>query len=93
MLFSGSKIPSVHMDFFVCTADHVSSGITIQPSIADVQEGQSLDLNCFAPGDPPPQVTWTRASGHLSSHHQVLQCFTKKKKKNCYRLLYASVLS
>lgn len=55
----------------VLKADHVSSGITIQPSIADVQEGQSLDLNCFAPGDPPPQVTWTRASGHLSSHHQV----------------------
>uniref|UniRef100_A0A8D3BG34 Heparan sulfate proteoglycan 2 n=1 Tax=Scophthalmus maximus TaxID=52904 RepID=A0A8D3BG34_SCOMX len=44
----------------------------IQPSIADVQEGQSLELNCFAPGNPPPQVGWTRASGRLSSNHQVL---------------------
>ncbi|XP_055079317.1 basement membrane-specific heparan sulfate proteoglycan core protein isoform X9 [Periophthalmus magnuspinnatus] len=56
----------------VIRADHVSSGVTIQPSIADVQEGQSLELNCFAPGNPPPQVTWTRASGRLSSNHQIL---------------------
>lgn len=57
----------------VCTADHSSSVVSIQPSIADVQEGQSLELNCFAPGNPPPQVTWTRASGRLSSNHQVEQ--------------------
>uniref|UniRef100_A0A3Q1H130 Heparan sulfate proteoglycan 2 n=1 Tax=Acanthochromis polyacanthus TaxID=80966 RepID=A0A3Q1H130_9TELE len=44
---------------------------SIQPSIADVQEGQNLELNCFAPGNPPPPVTWTRASGRLSSNHQV----------------------
>ncbi|KAK7884904.1 hypothetical protein WMY93_028027 [Mugilogobius chulae] len=56
----------------VLKGDHVSSGVTIQPSIADVQEGQSLELNCFAPGNPPPQVTWTRASGRLSSNHQIL---------------------
>nr|XP_046254096.1 basement membrane-specific heparan sulfate proteoglycan core protein isoform X4 [Scatophagus argus] len=56
----------------VFKADHSSSVVTIQPSIADVQEGQSLELNCFAPGNPPPQVTWTRASGRLSSNHQVL---------------------
>ncbi|XP_036960000.1 basement membrane-specific heparan sulfate proteoglycan core protein isoform X8 [Acanthopagrus latus] len=53
-------------------AEHSSSVVSIQPSIADVQEGQSLELNCFAPGNPPPQVTWTRASGRLSSNHQVL---------------------
>ncbi|XP_058499022.1 basement membrane-specific heparan sulfate proteoglycan core protein isoform X3 [Solea solea] len=56
----------------VLKADHSSSVVSIQPSIADVQEGQSLELNCFAPGNPPPQVTWTRASGRLSSNHQVL---------------------
>nr|XP_033484843.1 basement membrane-specific heparan sulfate proteoglycan core protein isoform X12 [Epinephelus lanceolatus] len=56
----------------VLKADHVTSVVTIQPSIADVQEGQSLELNCFAPGNPPPQVTWTKASGRLSSNHQVL---------------------
>ncbi|XP_073326188.1 basement membrane-specific heparan sulfate proteoglycan core protein [Pagrus major] len=56
----------------VFKADHSSSVVSIQPSIADVQEGQSLELNCFAPGNPPPQVTWTRASGRLSSNHQVL---------------------
>ncbi|XP_047187254.1 basement membrane-specific heparan sulfate proteoglycan core protein isoform X12 [Scophthalmus maximus] len=56
----------------VLKADHSSSVVSIQPSIADVQEGQSLELNCFAPGNPPPQVGWTRASGRLSSNHQVL---------------------
>ncbi|XP_044068676.1 basement membrane-specific heparan sulfate proteoglycan core protein isoform X9 [Siniperca chuatsi] len=56
----------------VLKADHSSSVVSIQPSSADVQEGQNLELNCFAPGNPPPQVTWTRASGHLSSNHQVL---------------------
>ncbi|XP_056242096.1 basement membrane-specific heparan sulfate proteoglycan core protein isoform X12 [Seriola aureovittata] len=56
----------------VLKADHISSVVSIQPSIADVQEGQNLELNCFAPGNPPPQVTWTRASGRLSSNHQVL---------------------
>ncbi|XP_017274656.1 basement membrane-specific heparan sulfate proteoglycan core protein isoform X4 [Kryptolebias marmoratus] len=52
-------------------ADSSSAAVTIQPSIADVQEGQSLELNCFAPGNPPPRVTWTRANGHLSANHQV----------------------
>ncbi|XP_042159708.1 basement membrane-specific heparan sulfate proteoglycan core protein isoform X14 [Oncorhynchus tshawytscha] len=52
--------------------DTISSAITIQPSIADVQEGQSLDLNCFVPGNPPPAVTWSRESGRLSANHQVL---------------------
>nr|XP_046221837.1 LOW QUALITY PROTEIN: basement membrane-specific heparan sulfate proteoglycan core protein-like [Oncorhynchus gorbuscha] len=52
--------------------DTISSAITIQPSIADVQEGQSLDLNCFVPGNPPPAVTWRRESGRLSTNHQVL---------------------
>uniref|UniRef100_A0A7N6A6L9 Heparan sulfate proteoglycan 2 n=1 Tax=Anabas testudineus TaxID=64144 RepID=A0A7N6A6L9_ANATE len=61
----------VTVSVFVCTADPSISVVTIQPSIANVQEGQSLELNCFAPGNPPPQVTWTRASGRLSSNHQV----------------------
>ncbi|XP_031659388.1 basement membrane-specific heparan sulfate proteoglycan core protein isoform X14 [Oncorhynchus kisutch] len=52
--------------------DTISSAITIQPSIADIQEGQSLDLNCFVPGNPPPAVTWRRESGRLSANHQVL---------------------
>ncbi|XP_062314893.1 basement membrane-specific heparan sulfate proteoglycan core protein isoform X7 [Osmerus eperlanus] len=56
----------------VTKADGISSPISIQPSIADVQEGHSLDLNCFVPGNPPPPVTWRRASGLLSSNHQVL---------------------
>uniref|UniRef100_A0A8C7HHD9 Heparan sulfate proteoglycan 2 n=1 Tax=Oncorhynchus kisutch TaxID=8019 RepID=A0A8C7HHD9_ONCKI len=37
----------------------------------DIQEGQSLDLNCFVPGNPPPAVTWRRESGRLSANHQV----------------------
>lgn len=56
----------------VCAAEHSSSVVTIHPSIADVQEGQSLELSCHAPGDPPPRVTWSRASGQLSSNHQVV---------------------
>uniref|UniRef100_A0A8C2WMQ1 Heparan sulfate proteoglycan 2 n=1 Tax=Cyclopterus lumpus TaxID=8103 RepID=A0A8C2WMQ1_CYCLU len=48
------------------------SVVSIQPAIADVQEGQNLELNCFAPGNPPPQVSWSKASGRLSSNHQVL---------------------
>uniref|UniRef100_A0A8C7MIU8 Heparan sulfate proteoglycan 2 n=1 Tax=Oncorhynchus kisutch TaxID=8019 RepID=A0A8C7MIU8_ONCKI len=65
-----------HLDRFQSTAvsiggDTISSAITIQPSIADIQEGQSLDLNCFVPGNPPPAVTWRRESGRLSANHQV----------------------
>ncbi|XP_038866751.1 basement membrane-specific heparan sulfate proteoglycan core protein-like [Salvelinus namaycush] len=37
--------------------DTISSVITIQPSIADVQEGQSLDLNCFVPGLQTPIIS------------------------------------
>lgn len=57
--------------FYVQAADHSSEAVTIQPSIADVQEGQSLELNCFAPRTPPSRVIWTRANGHLSANHQV----------------------
>uniref|UniRef100_A0A8C2WMG3 Heparan sulfate proteoglycan 2 n=1 Tax=Cyclopterus lumpus TaxID=8103 RepID=A0A8C2WMG3_CYCLU len=56
----------------VCAGDHSLSVVSIQPAIADVQEGQNLELNCFAPGNPPPQVSWSKASGRLSSNHQVL---------------------
>ncbi|XP_028309184.1 basement membrane-specific heparan sulfate proteoglycan core protein isoform X2 [Gouania willdenowi] len=56
----------------VLKGEHSSSVVSIQPSIADVQEGQSIELNCFAPGNPPPRVTWTRASGRLSANHQVV---------------------
>lgn len=59
--------------------EHSSSVVTIHPSLADVQEGQSLELNCHAPGNPPPRVTWTRASGQLSSNHQVV---TQKQMQN-----------
>lgn len=54
----------------VCAAHPSSSAVSIQPSMADIQEGQSLELNCVAPGSPPPRVTWSRAGG-LSSNHQV----------------------
>uniref|UniRef100_A0A3B5AWQ0 Heparan sulfate proteoglycan 2 n=1 Tax=Stegastes partitus TaxID=144197 RepID=A0A3B5AWQ0_9TELE len=55
----------------VLKGEMAQTTVSIQPSIADVQEGQSLELNCFAPGNPPPPVTWTRASGRLSANHQV----------------------
>ncbi|XP_066527292.1 basement membrane-specific heparan sulfate proteoglycan core protein [Hoplias malabaricus] len=48
-----------------------SNAVTIQPSVASVVEGETLDLNCVVPGSPPPSVTWTRANGYLSSNHQV----------------------
>uniref|UniRef100_A0A3B4GZM7 Heparan sulfate proteoglycan 2 n=1 Tax=Pundamilia nyererei TaxID=303518 RepID=A0A3B4GZM7_9CICH len=50
--------------------DHSYNVVSIQPSIADVQVGHNLELNCFAPGNPPPPVIWTKASGHLSANHQ-----------------------
>ncbi|XP_029013106.1 basement membrane-specific heparan sulfate proteoglycan core protein isoform X4 [Betta splendens] len=56
----------------VLKGDSSSSVVTIQPSVADVQEGEDLELNCFAPGNPPPRVTWSRAGGSLSSNHQVV---------------------
>ncbi|KAL6119478.1 hspg2 [Pungitius sinensis] len=56
----------------VLKGDHSASVVSVQPSTADVLEGQNLELNCFAPGNPPPQVTWTKASGRLSSNHQVV---------------------
>ncbi|XP_029102224.1 basement membrane-specific heparan sulfate proteoglycan core protein isoform X4 [Scleropages formosus] len=52
-------------------ADPIAAAITIQPSIASVQEGQSLDLSCLVSGSPPPAVTWHRVGGHMSSNHQI----------------------
>ncbi|KAM9751596.1 basement membrane-specific heparan sulfate proteoglycan core protein isoform 3-T3 [Menidia menidia] len=46
--------------------------VHIEPSVAEVQEGQSLSLNCFAPGNPPPRVAWMRPSGRFSDNHQVV---------------------
>uniref|UniRef100_A0A674D9M0 Heparan sulfate proteoglycan 2 n=1 Tax=Salmo trutta TaxID=8032 RepID=A0A674D9M0_SALTR len=68
----GERSLQDHLAAAVSIGDTISSAITIQPSIADVQEGQSLDLNCFVPGNPPPAVTWRRSSGRLSANHQVL---------------------
>lgn len=49
----------------------IPSGVTIQPSIASVIEGETLDLNCIVPGTSPASVKWERAGGLLSSNHQV----------------------
>eukprot|EP00063_Salmo_salar_P027465 XP_014002300.1 PREDICTED: basement membrane-specific heparan sulfate proteoglycan core protein isoform X17 [Salmo salar] len=68
----GSSEARIEVTVNRAIGDTISSAITIQPSIADVQEGQSLDLNCFVPGNPPPAVTWRRSSGRLSANHQVL---------------------
>ncbi len=54
------------------------SGVTIQPSIASVMEGENLDLNCIIPGTSPASVKWSRAGGLLSSNHQVLSPPTMK---------------
>ncbi|XP_076839971.1 basement membrane-specific heparan sulfate proteoglycan core protein isoform X4 [Brachyhypopomus gauderio] len=59
------------IEVVVNKGETVSSAVTIQPSIASVVEGETLDLNCVVPGDPPPSVTWSRANGYLSSNHQV----------------------
>uniref|UniRef100_A0A674DDM1 Heparan sulfate proteoglycan 2 n=1 Tax=Salmo trutta TaxID=8032 RepID=A0A674DDM1_SALTR len=67
----GSSEARIEVTVNRAIGDTISSAITIQPSIADVQEGQSLDLNCFVPGNPPPAVTWRRSSGRLSANHQV----------------------
>ncbi|KAG7477685.1 hypothetical protein MATL_G00072180 [Megalops atlanticus] len=56
----------------VTVVQGIASEIRIQPPIATVQEGQSLDLSCIVPGDPPPSVTWQRVGRALSSNHQVL---------------------
>nr|XP_023690745.1 basement membrane-specific heparan sulfate proteoglycan core protein isoform X5 [Paramormyrops kingsleyae] len=47
------------------------TSVTIQPSIATVQEGNLLDLTCIVPGPSSASVVWQRAGRPLSSNHQV----------------------
>ncbi|XP_052450996.1 basement membrane-specific heparan sulfate proteoglycan core protein isoform X25 [Carassius gibelio] len=61
-----------HIEVSVKRGEIIPSGVTIQPSIASVMEGETLDLNCIVPGTSPASVKWSRASGLLSSNHQVL---------------------
>uniref|UniRef100_A0A9J8A8W2 Heparan sulfate proteoglycan 2 n=1 Tax=Cyprinus carpio carpio TaxID=630221 RepID=A0A9J8A8W2_CYPCA len=61
-----------HIEVIVKRGEIIPSGVTIQPSIASVMEGETLDLNCIVPGTSPASVKWSRASGLLSSNHQVL---------------------
>ncbi|KAL1250062.1 hypothetical protein QQF64_021067, partial [Cirrhinus molitorella] len=60
------------IEVFVKRGEIVPSGVIIQPSIASVVEGETLDLNCIVPGTSPASVKWSRAGGLLSSNHQVL---------------------
>ncbi|XP_060061512.1 basement membrane-specific heparan sulfate proteoglycan core protein isoform X2 [Erinaceus europaeus] len=48
-----------------------ASPIRIESSSSHVAEGQTLDLNCFVPGQPHAQVTWHRRGGSLPARHQV----------------------
>ncbi|XP_062822809.1 basement membrane-specific heparan sulfate proteoglycan core protein isoform X3 [Anolis carolinensis] len=43
----------------------------IEPSSPSVEEGQSLDLTCVAPGQPHATFTWYRREGALPAGHQV----------------------
>ncbi|XP_051735859.1 basement membrane-specific heparan sulfate proteoglycan core protein isoform X14 [Ctenopharyngodon idella] len=61
-----------YIEVFVKRGEIISSGVTIQPSIASVMEGETIDLNCIVPGTSPASVKWSRAGGLLSSNHQVL---------------------
>ncbi|XP_057175223.1 basement membrane-specific heparan sulfate proteoglycan core protein isoform X6 [Triplophysa rosa] len=60
-----------YIEVFVKRGEIIPSGVTIQPSIASVAEGETLDLNCIVPGTSPASVKWSRAGGLLSSNHQV----------------------
>ncbi|XP_058618888.1 basement membrane-specific heparan sulfate proteoglycan core protein isoform X15 [Onychostoma macrolepis] len=60
------------IEVFVRRGEIIPSGVTIQPSIASVMEGETLDLNCIVPGTSPASVKWSREGGLLSSNHQVL---------------------
>ncbi|KAJ8258098.1 hypothetical protein GJAV_G00193140 [Gymnothorax javanicus] len=56
----------------VASAEPFSTAVSIQPPVATVQEGQTLDLSCIIPGAPPVSVSWIRVGGHLPANHQVL---------------------
>ncbi|XP_067328853.1 basement membrane-specific heparan sulfate proteoglycan core protein isoform X4 [Anolis sagrei] len=43
----------------------------IKPSSPSIEEGQSLDLTCLAPGQPHATFTWYRREGALPAGHQV----------------------
>ncbi|XP_051515995.1 basement membrane-specific heparan sulfate proteoglycan core protein isoform X1 [Myxocyprinus asiaticus] len=61
-----------YIEVIVKKGDIIPSGVTIQPSIASVKEGETLDLNCIVPGTSPVSVKWSREGRLLSSNHQVL---------------------
>ncbi|XP_067227656.1 basement membrane-specific heparan sulfate proteoglycan core protein isoform X16 [Chanodichthys erythropterus] len=61
-----------YIEVVVKRGEIIPSGVTIQPSIASVMEGETIDLNCIVPGTSPASVKWSRAGGLLSSNHQVL---------------------
>ncbi|KAK7132379.1 hypothetical protein R3I93_018809 [Phoxinus phoxinus] len=61
-----------YIEVLVKRGEIIPSGVTIQPSIASVMEGETLDLNCIVPGTSPASVKWRRAGGLLASNHQVL---------------------
>ncbi|KAA0707146.1 Basement membrane-specific heparan sulfate proteoglycan core protein [Triplophysa tibetana] len=61
-----------YIEVFVKRGEIIPSGVTIQPSIASVAEGETLDLNCIVPGTSLATVKWSQAGGLLSSNHQVL---------------------
>uniref|UniRef100_A0A673N5J0 Cell adhesion molecule-related/down-regulated by oncogenes n=1 Tax=Sinocyclocheilus rhinocerous TaxID=307959 RepID=A0A673N5J0_9TELE len=71
---NGCRQNETHIEVFVKRGEAkiIPSGVTIQPSIASVIEGETLDLNCIVPGTSPASVKWSRAGGLLSSNHQVL---------------------
>uniref|UniRef100_A0A8C5LBW9 Basement membrane-specific heparan sulfate proteoglycan core protein n=1 Tax=Jaculus jaculus TaxID=51337 RepID=A0A8C5LBW9_JACJA len=63
-----SVLHSTHSGPSYVPASGGTPPIRIESSSSHVAEGQTLDLNCIAPGQA--QVTWRRRSGSLPARHQ-----------------------
>jgi hypothetical protein len=48
--------------------------VNIEPAYRQVSSGERVELDCSAPGQPPPSLAWSRAGGVPLGLRVRLQC-------------------
>ncbi|CAG5125030.1 unnamed protein product, partial [Candidula unifasciata] len=67
----GGIIGQASSSITVTGTSYTPPTVRIEPAVQTVGSGTTGSLRCLATGDPQPSITWSRASGPLSSNHQV----------------------
>jgi hypothetical protein len=69
-----TKMNPLTVDYSMVGEESAVLRVNIEPAYRQVSSGERVELDCSAPGQPPPSLAWSRAGGVPLGLRVRLQC-------------------